>query len=136
MYERFLLVFGSEAALFGIDARGRDFHVRKDRKAITKNRALLRFEREGKLFRLGLPARIRKGFLPERVGGEESVAARVPIGRVTWVARMIEDRERHGRIRDLAPEQRPTPARAPHRIAPRLFAAAVLAPPRACVTRA
>src|SRR5215469_7152143 len=56
---------------------------------------------------------IGEDFWSKRVGGEQTVAARVPIGGKARVIRMIEDGDGDRLFADLTAENAPTAARAP-----------------------
>src|SRR5262245_10654893 len=90
--------------------------------AVAEGRA--RFRRELEVQRLLAVAERR---LPERVRGEEAVAARVPVGRVAGVLRVVEHQQHDVLALDLARERAPAAARAPDLVARQAFAARVAA---------
>src|SRR5207247_8088259 len=64
--------------------------------------------------------------LSERIRGEEPVASRVPVRGEARVGRIVENRQRDRLRIHGAAEQRPSSARAPHRVTLQPFAADVL----------
>src|SRR3989442_15105455 len=75
---------------------------------------------------------VTEHLMAERVGREQSVAARVPIGRITHVLRMIEDGKRDGFLAHFACQHRPAPPCSPYGVA-RLPLTAQVLPANPCI---
>ena len=80
------------------------------------------FERQRE-FRLG----VLEDLSPEHVRREETVAARVPVGRIGWIRGMVEHRNRDWFRFNRTAQHRPLATRAPHRVTLEAFAAGVAA---------
>src|ERR671930_750717 len=70
---------------------------------------------------------VAERLLPQRIRREQAVAARVPVGGIARIARMIEDGDADGRVADFSAQHAPAAARAPGVVSFLAFAGQVLA---------
>ena len=103
-----------------LDLFGRGW-TRQDQQTIPKGYGLLWFQREVQFL-----FAVAENLLAERIGGEQAIAARVPVSRKAGVPGMIQDDQRDGFLTDLTRQHGPTRPRAPDRVAGLSLAAAIL----------
>src|SRR2546422_7874671 len=114
-----LLRFRNKTLVFPLDLI-RSGRTREDQQTVMERHGLFWFEREVQAF-----FAVAENLLPQRVGGEQTITAGMPVGRKACVLRMVEHGERYRFLVNPADQHGPPPARAPHGVACLSFTAAI-----------